>query len=118
MNEVIHEETINVTPVAASVRVETIIVQEGSWEEHVGAVGEAEVVYKRSSLYPGGFNPKPLGIVFFCGGNWCVAATGHERYEFLGGSANVVTHDDALWWLDKCHMIVTNDSPKTAWRAP
>lgn len=110
-NEVIHETTLNVTPVAANVRVETIIVQEGSWEEYVGAVGEAEVVYKRSSVHTSGFSPKPLGIVFFCGGNWCIAATGHERYQFPGG-ANEVTHNDALWFLAQAHQIVTSDSPR------
>lgn len=114
--EILAEETADVTPAPAHVHIETIEVQEGSWEEYVGAVGEAQVIYRRSSLHESGHQPKPLGIVFFSGGNWCIAATGHEAYAFPGGQASSIMHKDAIWWLDKCHIIVTNDSPKTTWR--
>lgn len=109
MSEVLNEETINIAPAAAKVAVKTIVVEPGSWEEHVGAVGEAEEVYR---VFPSGrVSDKRLGIVFDYVGRWAIAAEGHVMYEFPGGSSNL-TREDVIWFLDKCNQIVRDDSPK------
>lgn len=119
-NEILHEQTINVAPVPANVHLKTIVVEPGGWEEHVGADGECEEVYRTRLVYNENDEAtrKPygrrLGIVFLFGGNWAIAADGHEMYETPGRSQ--WHREDAIYWLAKMNQIVTNDSPKTTWR--
>lgn len=115
-NEILHEETIDVTPVPARVHLKTIVVQPGSWEEHVGALGECTEVYRTGPQFKDGVSKKRLGIVFFYGGRWAIAVDGHEVYEGAPARGDK-TREELIWFLDIAHQIVRDDSPKTAWRA-